>query len=151
MCGFSGGKFRRCSQAAWIFTIDRRGGHLDFAVHEKLQVPPGHLPWLWVQDFLRLDPRFASTAGKEEEEFRALVDEAHARGIYVIIDSALHRADNLFQILFSNKSKPSTPEPVKIKDNTEVHEPEGGTNRGQVTAISVSLKPMEIQILSKLV
>ncbi len=36
-----------------------------------------------IQDFLRPEPRFASVPGKEDDELRALVDEAHAQGLYV--------------------------------------------------------------------
>lgn len=37
-----------------------------------------------IQDFLRPEPRFATVPGQEEDEIRALVDEAHALGLYVI-------------------------------------------------------------------
>jgi glycosidase len=55
------------------------------------------------QDFLSIDPRFASDverAGREpefvENELRRLVDEAHARGIYVIFDIVLNHVGNVF-------------------------------------------------------
>ena len=57
-----------------------------------------------IQDFLQVDPRFASDprAAKEnpqlaEDELRALVDEAHARGIYVILDVVLNHAGDVFE------------------------------------------------------
>lgn len=40
-----------------------------------------------LQDFLQIDPCFASTPARAEDELHALVDEAHARGIYVIFDA----------------------------------------------------------------
>jgi glycosidase len=49
-----------------------------------------------IQDFLQPEPRFASAPGKEDEELRALVDEAHARGLYVIFDIVLNHAGDLF-------------------------------------------------------
>ncbi len=55
------------------------------------------------QDFLQVEPRFASDpqAAKQnpklaEDELRALVDAAHARGIYVIFDIVLNHAGNVF-------------------------------------------------------
>jgi glycosidase len=55
------------------------------------------------QDFLSIDPRFASDverARREQEfvenELRQLIDEAHARGIYVIFDIVLNHAGNVF-------------------------------------------------------
>jgi glycosidase len=56
-----------------------------------------------VQDFLSIDPRFASDverARREPEfvegELRRLIDEAHARGIYVIFDIVLNHVGNVF-------------------------------------------------------
>jgi glycosidase len=50
------------------------------------------------QDFLNLDERFASdgTLATAETELSALVDEAHARGIYVILDIVLNHAGCVF-------------------------------------------------------
>ncbi len=57
-----------------------------------------------IQDFLQVDARFASDprAAREnpqlaEDELRALVDEAHARGIYVILDIVLNHAGDVFE------------------------------------------------------
>jgi glycosidase len=56
-----------------------------------------------VQDFLSIDPRFASDverARREPEfvegELRRLIDEAHARGIYIIFDIVLNHVGNVF-------------------------------------------------------
>lgn len=56
------------------------------------------------QDFLRVEPRFASDPQAArlnprlaEEELERLVDEAHARGMYVIFDVVLNHAGNVFQ------------------------------------------------------
>lgn len=56
-----------------------------------------------IQDFIEIDPRLASDPQKAkqdptlaEAELRALVDDAHARGIYVIFDIVLNHAGDVF-------------------------------------------------------
>jgi len=56
-----------------------------------------------IQDFLSIDPRFASNPAQAkqnpqfvENELHQLVDEAHARGIYIIFDIVLHHAGDVF-------------------------------------------------------
>jgi glycosidase len=50
------------------------------------------------QDFLNVDERFASdgTRATAERELAELVDEAHARGLYVIFDIVLNHAGRVF-------------------------------------------------------
>ncbi len=57
-----------------------------------------------IQDFLQIDPRYASDpqAARSnpqlaEAELRGLVDEAHARGIYVIFDIVLNHVGDVFE------------------------------------------------------
>jgi glycosidase len=64
-----------------------------------------------IQDFLQVDPRFASDpqaakASPElaEAELRALVDEAHARGIHVIFDIVLNHAGDVFEYVLDDGS-----------------------------------------------
>ncbi len=45
-----------------------------------------------IQDFLQVDPRFGS-----EEDLEALVDEAHARGLHVILDVVLNHVGDVFE------------------------------------------------------
>jgi glycosidase len=65
-----------------------------------------------IQDFLQLDPRLASDpeAAKHdphlaEDEFRTLVDEAHGRGIYVIMDIILNHAGDVFEYVLDNGTR----------------------------------------------
>ena len=53
------------------------------------------------QDFLAADERFASdgTRATAERELAALVDEAHARGLFVIFDIVLNHAGRIFDYL----------------------------------------------------
>jgi glycosidase len=57
-----------------------------------------------IQDFLQIEPRFASDPEKArknpqlaENELIQLIDEAHARGIYVIFDIVLNHAGDVFE------------------------------------------------------
>jgi glycosidase len=58
-------------------------------------------PGYATQDFLNVDERFASdgTRATAERELTALVDEAHARGMYVILDVVLNHAAHVFDYL----------------------------------------------------
>ena len=49
-----------------------------------------------IQNFLAVEPRFASDPDRAEEELRELVDAAHQLGLYVILDIVLHHAGNVF-------------------------------------------------------
>lgn len=56
-----------------------------------------------IQNFLTIEPRFASDSAQAkqdpqfvENELRQLVDEAHARRIYIIFDIVLHHAGDVF-------------------------------------------------------
>jgi glycosidase len=62
-----------------------------------------------IQDFLEIDPRLCSdpAAAKAnpqiaEAELRALIDEAHARGIYVIFDIVLNHTGDVFEYVFND-------------------------------------------------
>lgn len=49
-----------------------------------------------IQDFLHIEPRFASSPELAEQELRSLIDAAHALGIYVIFDIVLNHAGDVF-------------------------------------------------------
>jgi glycosidase len=56
-----------------------------------------------IQDFLRVDPRFCRDPAQAlanpalaDQEFRQLVDEIHAQGMYVVLDIVLNHAGDLF-------------------------------------------------------
>ncbi|TAN72604.1 MAG: alpha-amylase [Gallionella sp.] len=72
-----------------------------------------------IQDFLRPEPRFASAPGKEEDELRALVDEAHALGLYVIFDIVLNHAGDVFGYKDFGASAPGSPGTLPIEWRNE--------------------------------
>lgn len=73
-----------------------------------------------IQDFLQPEPRFASAPGKEEEELRALVDGAHALGLYVIFDIVLNHAGDVFGYKDIGASAPGSSDirPIEWRDET---------------------------------
>jgi glycosidase len=50
-----------------------------------------------IQNFLALDPHFASAPGQEEAEFQKLVSTAHNLGLYIILDIVLHHTAEGFK------------------------------------------------------
>ena len=50
-----------------------------------------------IQNFLAVEPRFASAPGQEEIELKRLVDDAHKVGLYIILDIVLHHAGDVFE------------------------------------------------------
>lgn len=62
-----------------------------------------------IMDFLQIDPRFASNPEEAQEnprlaedELRSLINEAHARGIYVIFDIVLNHCGDIFAYLLED-------------------------------------------------
>ena len=49
-----------------------------------------------IQDFMHIEPRFASSPEVAEQELRSLIDAAHALGIYVIFDIILNHVGDVF-------------------------------------------------------
>lgn len=68
------------------------------------------------QDFLNLDTRFASdgTLATAERELTELVDEAHARGIYVILDIVLNHSGRVFDSVRDGHTVDSFCDPAMI-------------------------------------
>lgn len=58
---------------------------------QNTQFEEGSYHGYGIQNFLEIDPRFGT-----EQDLISLVDEAHARGIYVILDIVINHAGNVF-------------------------------------------------------
>lgn len=100
---FQGGNFNGIRQqleylkelgvgAIWLSPVLKNCQYNPFAYH-------GY----GIQDFFQVEPRFAADpeAAKNnpalvEDELRALIDEAHAHGIYIIFDIVLNHAGDVF-------------------------------------------------------
>jgi len=61
-----------------------------------------------IQHFLTVDPRFAFDKSDPDGELRRLVDEAHARGMYVIMDIVLNHAGDVFVYVLDDGSEASS-------------------------------------------
>lgn len=79
-----------------------------------------------IQDFLSPEPRFASVPGQGEDELRALVDEAHALGLYVIFDIVLNHAGDVFGYQNFGASAPGSTEarPIEWRDESGLARPD---------------------------
>jgi glycosidase len=74
---------------------------------------PGAWPYTYpgydTQDFLHIDDRFASDGTPEtaEKELQELVLQAHARGMYVIVDVVLNHAGQVFDYVYQGSVEES--------------------------------------------
>jgi glycosidase len=68
------------------------------------------------QDFFNLEERFASdgTQATAERELETLVQEAHARGMYVIVDIVLNHAGRIFDYVWQNQVQSSFTDPTLL-------------------------------------
>ncbi|MGC2201771.1 MAG: alpha-amylase family glycosyl hydrolase [Stellaceae bacterium] len=91
-------------------------------VLQNCQAQDGTYHGYGIQHFLTVDPRFASNRSDPDGELRRLVDEAHARGIYVIMDIVLHHAGDVFAYVLDNGAEVSAAQwrdggyPVRWRD-----------------------------------
>ena len=58
-----------------------------------------------IQNFLAVEPRFASKPELAESELRSLVDEAHRLGMYLIFDIVLHHAGDIFEYVIGGQEQ----------------------------------------------
>ena len=77
-------------------------------VLQNCQAQDGTYHGYGIQHFLQVDPRFASNKADPDGELRRLVDEAHARGIYVIMDIVLNHAGDVFAYVLDDGSAVSS-------------------------------------------
>ena len=76
-----------------------------------------------IQDFLSIDPRFASDPANADAELRRLVDEAHAQGLFVIFDIVLNHTGDVFaygQNGTSTSESPHSDLPLPIRWRDEM-------------------------------
>jgi glycosidase len=94
--GFQGGTLEGVRQRLGYLHRLGAGAIWLSPVLQNCQAQAGSYHGYGIQNFLTVDPRFASDKSDPDGELRGLVDEAHARGIYVIMDIVLHHAGDVF-------------------------------------------------------
>jgi glycosidase len=118
--GFQGGTFNGVRERLpYIKELGAGAIWLSPALKNR-QSDSGTFHGYGIQDFLQPEPRFGSAPGKEVDELRALVDEAHALGLYVIFDIVLNHAGDVFayQGIGSSAAGSSQVRPIEWRDET---------------------------------
>ncbi|MEW6220331.1 MAG: alpha-amylase family glycosyl hydrolase [Thermodesulfobacteriota bacterium] len=118
--GFQGGTFNGVRERLPYLRDLGAGAIWLSPVLKNRQSDPGTFHGYGIQDFLQPEPRFASAPGKAEEELRALVDEAHALGLFVIFDIVLNHAGDVFGYTGLGASAPGggMVRPIEWRDAT---------------------------------
>jgi glycosidase len=118
--GFQGGTFNGVKSKLGYIKGLGAGAIWLSPVLKNRQSEAGTFHGYGIQDFLCPEPRFASAPGKEEDELRELVDEAHARGLYVIFDIVLNHAGDVFGYKDFGSSAPGSAavRPIEWRDET---------------------------------
>lgn len=119
-CGdFQGGKFNGVRDRLNYIKDLGAGAIWLSPVLKNCQADRGTFHGYGIQDFLSPEPRFASAPGKEDDELRALVDEAHALGLYVIFDIVLNHAGDVFGYRDFGATAPGSPETLPVEWRNE--------------------------------
>jgi glycosidase len=93
---YQGGKFAGVTQRLSYIKSLGAGAIWLSPVLKNLPFDTGSYHGYGIHDFLRAEPLFATDASKADDELRALVDAAHAAGLYVIFDIVLNHTGDVF-------------------------------------------------------
>jgi glycosidase len=117
--GFQGGKFSGIrAQLPYLKKLGAGALWISPAL-KNLQFDAGTYHGYGIHDFLRAKPRFADNPANADDELRAVVDAAHAAGLYVIFDIVLNHVGNVFGYAGGAEAPFSpTPQPIMWRDAT---------------------------------
>ena len=76
-------------------------------------------------------------------------DPGQDQVVRIIVDDLLNDVGASFQVLYSNKVRPTAPGRVERTGSVTVHEADGSIGSGPVNALEVTLQPLEVQILGQ--
>ena len=92
---------------------------------------------------------FSRILNGEEAVVVANTNTSQAESVRVIVDSQLNPAGSSFQLLYSNKAIPAVPGPVTATGQVTVFEVDGTIGSGPLHVVTVTLQPLEVQILRR--
>lgn len=94
--GFQGGSYSGIRDKLG-YIKDLGAGAIWLApVLKNLQFDTGSYHGYGIHDFLSAEPRFADDPSNADEELRALVDDAHSHGLFVVLDIVLNHVGDVF-------------------------------------------------------
>ncbi len=108
--GFQGGTLDGVRSQLEYIQVLGAGAIWLSPVLKNCQYEEGTFHGYGIQDFLRVEPRFCSDPAAAranpalaDDQLRRLVDEAHARGLYIILDIVLNHTGNVFGYVFNGQ------------------------------------------------
>ena len=103
--GFQGGTFNGVRDKLDYFKELGVGALWLSPVLKNCQYNPFTYHGYGIQDFLQVEPRFASEPNLAADELKALVAEAHALNIYVIFDIVLNHMGDVFEYVLDDGAR----------------------------------------------
>ena len=79
----------------------------------------------------------------------ANTDPSQSHSLDIIVDSTLNTVGITYRVLYSNKNDPLMPGPVKQTGPVTVNEVDGTIGHGPLHVVTVTVKPLEVQILGR--
>jgi glycosidase len=135
--GFQGGSFDGVrAQLGYIKQLG--AGAIWLApVLKNLQSDQGSYHGYGIHDFLSAEPRFATNPASADDELRALVDDAHQHGLFVIFDIVLNHVGNVFAYQGGADQAAFAPAPIPV----EWRDANGIANSAWTSVETVPIKP----------
>ena len=135
--GFQGGSFDGVrAQLGYIKQLG--AGAIWLApVLKNLQSDQGSYHGYGIHDFLSAEPRFATNPASADDELRALVDDAHQHGLFVIFDIVLNHVGNVFAYQGGADQAAFAPAPIPV----EWRDANGIANPAWTAVETVPIKP----------
>jgi glycosidase len=121
---YQGGKFAGITQQLGYIKTLGAGALWLSPVLKNLPFDAGSYHGYGIHDFLRAEPKFATNPATADDELRALVDAAHAAGLYVIFDIVLNHTGDVFAYGGQSSAPHSNnPLPVQWRDASGAAQP----------------------------